>query len=464
MRGIGVALSVRHVHLEAQRLEQLLLRDAEALLLVEDHEAELLRDHVAREDAVRADEDVDLAGAEVGEDPLRVLRRDEARDHLDADREVAVALAERVEVLLGEDRRRREEQRLLAVHRDGERGAHGDLRLAEADVTADEAIHRARRLEVFHHRLDRGRLVGRLAEREDASSRGSHSCERSYAMPSRVCALRVERDELAGELADGLLRARLHRLPRLAAELRERRRAGVGADVARDLAELLVRDVEPVLAAEREQEIVARHARDRLRLEAEELADAVVLVDDVVAGAEVGEALERAAAEAALARGAAAEDLVVGQDDEAEVAPDEAAARGRDGEQELRLLRQILARLEHARLDAAEEVLRAQRLAAVRERDDDALAGADERRELELGLGEAARRDRRLLRLERERLVLRERIELGRAVERRRAADAVLLPDAAHGVRLEDEVGRAGERRDEVVGHLDRRLVARLRT
>ena len=52
-----------HVDLEPQRLEQLLLRDAEPLLLVEDHEPELLRDHVAAEDAVRADEDVDLARA-----------------------------------------------------------------------------------------------------------------------------------------------------------------------------------------------------------------------------------------------------------------------------------------------------------------------------------------------------------------------------------------------------------------
>src|SRR5205807_5890121 len=108
-------------------------------------------------------------------------------------------------------------------------------------------------------------------------------------------------------------------------------------------------------AAEREQEIVPRHTRDGLRLEAEELSDAVILVDDVVAGAEVGEALERLAAEAALARRATPEDLVVGQEDDAEIAPDEAAPRGRDREQELRLLRQLVPRLEHARLDAAEE-------------------------------------------------------------------------------------------------------------
>ena len=51
----------------------------------------------------------------------------------------------------------------------------------------------------------------------------------------------------------------------------------------------------------------------------------------------------------------------------------------------------------------------------VRERDDDAQAAADEARELVLGLGEAARGDRGPLRLERERLAGRERVELDRA-------------------------------------------------
>ncbi len=189
--------------------------------------------------------------------------------------------------------------------------------------------------------------------------------------------LRVELDQVAGELAHRLAGARADRLPRLAAELRERGRRAVGADVAGDLAELLVRDVEAVLAAEREQEVVARHARDRLRLEAEQLPDAVILVHDVVAAAEVGERLESPPAEAALAGRAAAEDLMIGKEDEAELAPDEAPACGRDGEEKLRLLRQLVARLEEPRLDAAEQVLRPQRLAPVREGDDDALPGAD---------------------------------------------------------------------------------------
>ena len=345
---------------------------------------------------------------------------DEPGDHLDAHREVAEALAERVEVLLGEDRGGREEQHLPAVHRDGERGAHRDLRLAEADVAADEPVHRPRRLEVLLHRLDRSLLVGRLAIGEARLELRQPLAREVVRDALARLALRVELDQVAGELADRLARTRLERLPGLAAELRERRRRGVGADVARDLPELLVRDVEPILPAEREQEVVARDAGDGLRLEPEQSADAVILVHDVVAGAEVGEGLQRPAAETALARRAAAEDLVVGQQDEAELAPDEAAARRRHGEEKLGLLRKLVPRLQHPGLDPAEEVLGAQRLAAMREGDDDALARAKERCELALGLGEAAGGDRRPLRLEREGLSLRERVELGRPRERGR--------------------------------------------
>ena len=51
----------QHVDLQPQLAHQLLLLHAEALLLVHDQQPELLRAHVAREQPVRADEDVDLA-------------------------------------------------------------------------------------------------------------------------------------------------------------------------------------------------------------------------------------------------------------------------------------------------------------------------------------------------------------------------------------------------------------------
>src|SRR5262249_60681583 len=114
--------------------------------------------------------------------------------------------------------------------------------------------------------------------------------------PRPGLALRVELQQLARHLPQVLAGASLQIVPRLAAELRERRRARIRADVARDLADLLVRHEHAVLAAEAEEQVVARHTGDFLRLEAEKLRDAVVLVHHAVAGAQGGEARESASA------------------------------------------------------------------------------------------------------------------------------------------------------------------------
>jgi hypothetical protein len=62
------------VDFELQLAQQLLLLDAEALLLVDDHEAELGGADVAGEHPVGADQDVDLAVAEPGEDRFHLRR------------------------------------------------------------------------------------------------------------------------------------------------------------------------------------------------------------------------------------------------------------------------------------------------------------------------------------------------------------------------------------------------------
>src|SRR5262249_5396707 len=111
---------------------------------------------------------------------------------------------------------------------------------------------------------------------------------------------------------------------------------------------------------EREQQVVARDAGDGLRLEAEQLPDAVVLVDDVVAGAEVGERLERAADAGRVGTARApAEELRVRKQDEVELAPDEAAPCGRDDEARFGLVGQRPAGLEQRRVDAPKQILRA---------------------------------------------------------------------------------------------------------
>ena len=135
---------------------------------------------------MRADEHLDLAGGEVGQHLLDLGRPPEARDHLDAHGEVGKALAEGVPVLLRENGGRDEHQHLASVEGDRERGAQRDLGLAEADVAADEPVHRARRLEVLLHCLDRRALVVRLAVGEAGLQPLEPVVVRSYATPGIV--------------------------------------------------------------------------------------------------------------------------------------------------------------------------------------------------------------------------------------------------------------------------------------
>src|SRR5213078_1711469 len=104
---------------------------------------------------------------------------------------------------------------------------------------------------VLLHVLDRALLVRRLPVRELGLEPLQPLVAKVERDTSRGLPLRVQREQLARELAHRLPGARLQVLPRLAAELRERGGARVGADVARDLADLLVRDVEAIVAAER---------------------------------------------------------------------------------------------------------------------------------------------------------------------------------------------------------------------
>ena len=71
----------QHVDLRAQLLEPLLVGDAEALLLVDDQQAEILEADVARQQAVRADDDVDLAVRQRRHRLLLLGLAAEARQH-----------------------------------------------------------------------------------------------------------------------------------------------------------------------------------------------------------------------------------------------------------------------------------------------------------------------------------------------------------------------------------------------
>ena len=99
-------------------------------------------------------------------DGLRLGVRLEAGQRPHVDRELRVALGEGAEVLLHQQGGRHQDGDLLAVLHRLEGGADRDLRLAVADVAADQAVHRDRLLHVLLDLGDGGQLVGRLRVRE----------------------------------------------------------------------------------------------------------------------------------------------------------------------------------------------------------------------------------------------------------------------------------------------------------
>jgi len=337
---------------------------------------------------------IDLPLLEVAYRGGHLAGRAEARRHLDPQREIAQPLGEGAEVLLGEHGRGHQEHHLLAVRGRLERGPQRHLGLAVADVPADQPVHRPRLLHVGLDLLDRVELVGRLLVRERPLEVHLPVGVLREAVARAAPALRVQVDQLARQRLRRAAGAHLHLLPLLAAELGQRRIRRVGPDVAADLVELVARDEDAVAAAVLELEVVAGHAADGLRVEAGEAGDAVVLVHDGVAGAEVGERGDRLRSGPRSRRtalgSAAAQQAVLGEDGELESRRQEALPQARRGEREPGLLRGRLA-IEERRFYPREVVRGALGFAAARPRHHRAIARAHQLLELRLRLPQVAR-------------------------------------------------------------------------
>jgi hypothetical protein len=290
---------------ERNCFKRLLLAHAEAVLLVDDHQAEALEDHVLLQQTVGADDDVDLALREELQGLGLLLGRLEARQLGELDRPVGEAVGEGLVVLLGEQGGRAQHHHLLAVgHRD-EGGAQRDLGLAEADVAAHQAVHRAAGFHVGHHRVDGGLLVGRGLEAEGLGEGFEVMLLEVEAVAGAGGALGIEREQFGGGVAH------LHRgfllglLPLAGAEAVQVDRLGVGAGVAGDHVQLRHRHIELVAAVVLQmQELGVALAEVHVE-ETEVAADAVRDVHHRVADLELGKVAQPAFHGGGLARVAA---------------------------------------------------------------------------------------------------------------------------------------------------------------
>ena len=287
----------QHMHIALQFLQAFLVLDAEMLLLVDDQKTEALEGDCRAEQRMGANDDVDGA---VGDALLglgQFLGADQPRGLAHLDRQAGEALREGLEMLARQKRGRHHHRHLETFHGGDEGGAQRHLGLAEADVAADEAIHRAAGGQILGDGVDGRLLVVGLLIGEARGELVIEPVGRNHGGRGAHLALGGDADQLASHVEQAALQLRLARLPGAAAQLVERGFRRIRA-VARQKLDVLDRQEQPVVAGIADFEAVVRGAGGLDGLQADEAADAVVGMDDDIAmrqrsglGDEIGGAL-----------------------------------------------------------------------------------------------------------------------------------------------------------------------------
>ena len=271
-----------HVNLLTQVLELLLVLHAKALLLVDDHQAQVLGVHIGRKQAVGADEHIDRALGKRLERALLLRRGAEAAEHFDLEAKRGKTLKEGLVVLLGQNGRGAEHHDLAAGVHALKRRAQGNLGLAKAHVAAQQAVHGLGRLHVGLNVGDGLQLITRLVVGKallhlDLFGRIGRAGDTGNRRAARIQIDQVKR-QLFGVLACLVGGTR----PVGSVEPGQARLVTVGTDVSRDAVDLLERHVELVAVGVFQQKIVALLAAHFLARDLAKERDAVGGVHHVV--------------------------------------------------------------------------------------------------------------------------------------------------------------------------------------
>ncbi len=322
------------MHFGAQVFQALLVAHAEAVLLVHHHQAQILEAHIVLQQAMGADDDVDLAVAQVFQQGGLLLGGAHARQAGDAQRPVGEAVAEVLLVLLHQQGGRRQHANLLAGARGGEAGAQRHLGLAEADITADHAVHRLGAGQIGQHGVDGLLLVDGGLEREAFAEQGVVGFIHHHRRAGLGGAAGLHLQQLGGDVGGALLGPGPGLGPALGAEAVQRRRFAFRAGIAVNKIERGDRHIELVAVRIAQHQILGFDAARIKLLQAQVTAHAMLDVHHRRAGLEVveiaqdGFGIANLAALAHRGRRALAEHLGLGDQGDAGGGDAEAVLQG----------------------------------------------------------------------------------------------------------------------------------------
>ena len=181
----------------------------EALFFVHNQQTEIGELYVFREQPVRADQNVNLAGLDLLQNFFLLLGSAEAADHFDGDRKRRKSLLEGLVVLEGEHCSWRQRRNLLVVADGLESRAHRHFRLAVADIAAQKPVHRQSGFHVALHISNRQCLVVGFAVFECIFELAHPFVVGGEAVALRRLALRIKLEQLLGHVLHCLADTRL---------------------------------------------------------------------------------------------------------------------------------------------------------------------------------------------------------------------------------------------------------------
>ena len=245
---------------------------------------------------VRADNQVDHATLQLVEDFFLFGCGLIARDQLNLDRIAREALHRGQVVLTGEHGGGHQNGGLFACKHAFHDCTQGNLGLTEANVTAQQAIHRARGFHIALDFFNAAQLIVGLVVGEGLLELALPDIVVREGEALEASTLSVELDESGGQFLGGCLGTRAGALPVRTAQLVEPYFFRLAAaDVLGNEVERGGGDVQKIGAREGDFDEVTRCAVDHHAFHADVPANAVMLMHHEVAGGQVGVALDAVA-------------------------------------------------------------------------------------------------------------------------------------------------------------------------
>ena len=148
----------QNVDISRHLLELFLLRNAKALLLVNDEKSEILEFYILAYKSVSSDDNVSLTTLELSQRVRLLFWRAEARDHIHVDRKRSHSAGQRLKMLKCQDSCGNEYRYLLSAKHSLICGSHCHLGLTKANVSAEKSVHRHGAHHIFLNVLDSRKL------------------------------------------------------------------------------------------------------------------------------------------------------------------------------------------------------------------------------------------------------------------------------------------------------------------